>query len=122
LAQWYPTNDFDLAATNDLDRDGSYGWEEYIAGTHPTNANSVLELAVTNSGGQALVVCPTIAAGVDYDGKNRYYSLENRTNMQIGGWAPADGCSNILGKGQTIIYTNQSSVNRNYFRAKATLW
>lgn len=40
LAQYGWTNDFDAAATNDSDDDGYFTWQEYIADTIPTNAES----------------------------------------------------------------------------------
>jgi hypothetical protein len=45
LWQYYAdSNQFDNAAINDLDGDGRKGWQEYIAGTVPTNPDSVLEV------------------------------------------------------------------------------
>ena len=59
------TNNFDVAETNDPDHDGSMTWEEYAAGTDPTNyssafrivdvsyhdgSNEVVWYATTNSG------------------------------------------------------------------------
>jgi hypothetical protein len=38
------TNDFDGAETNDADTDGMLTWQEYIAGTHPTNKESVFKV------------------------------------------------------------------------------
>ncbi len=42
LAAYGFTNDFDAAARDDPDRDGLFTWEEFRAGTVPTNADSVL--------------------------------------------------------------------------------
>ena len=50
LAQYGLTNSgatFDQAETNDFDSDGLNNWQEYIAGTDPTNAVSVLKAAQT---------------------------------------------------------------------------
>ena len=44
LGQYGMTNNFEAAATEDTDGDGSKTWQEYVAGTDPTNANSVLKL------------------------------------------------------------------------------
>jgi len=40
------TNNFDAAAQGDWDRDGAATWEEYVAGTDPTNEASVLSLYI----------------------------------------------------------------------------
>ena len=44
LAQYGWTNNFQSAATNDLDGDGMPAWAEYIADTNPTNAASHLAI------------------------------------------------------------------------------
>ncbi len=120
LAQWYPTNGLDAAATNDSDRDGMFTWAEYIAGTHPTNARSVWALRIGDTGGQMVVWCPTFATGTAYDGLNRYYALEYRTNLQVGGWLNVAGYTNILGLGQTLSFTNHSA-GPTFYRANAAL-
>jgi hypothetical protein len=46
LAGFGWTNDFEAVALDDADEDGVLTWEEYIAGTNPTNAISVLRVRV----------------------------------------------------------------------------
>ena len=51
LADYGWTNNFDAAATNDADGDHVATWEEYYAGTDPTNDSSFfqcLEISKTN--------------------------------------------------------------------------
>jgi hypothetical protein len=43
------TNDFDAAELGDQDGDGMLTWEEYIAGTHPTNPASVFKIIQLNA-------------------------------------------------------------------------
>lgn len=55
LAGYGTTGNFDAAAMSDLDGDGALTWEEYVAGTEPTNAESVFKVEAcdpvgTNSG------------------------------------------------------------------------
>ncbi len=45
LAQYGWTNDFDAAATNDAEPDGYFTWQEYVADTDPTNADSYPQMA-----------------------------------------------------------------------------
>lgn len=58
LAAYGFTNDFDAAAIDDPDRDGLFTWEEFRAGTVPTNADSVLRFeefdATPGEGGTVL--------------------------------------------------------------------
>jgi hypothetical protein len=44
LGQYGLTNDFEAASVADQDHDGSTAWQEYIAGTLPLDASSVLKL------------------------------------------------------------------------------
>jgi hypothetical protein len=45
LASYFVTNDYNEAANADQDSDGLKAWQEYITGTDPTNAASVLKAA-----------------------------------------------------------------------------
>ncbi|MEI7900437.1 MAG: lamin tail domain-containing protein [bacterium] len=120
LAQLGAVNSFDAAATDDWDLDGMPNWAEYVAGTQPTNVNSVLQVDIAALGNSPVAACPTIPAGAEYGGKQRYYSLEGRTNLVTGTWLDIAGYTDILGTGQTILYTNPPS-GTGFVRAKATL-
>ena len=50
LNTFYPeTNDFDAAALSDTDADDLSAWQEYIAGTNPTNSGSTFKSIVDNT-------------------------------------------------------------------------
>jgi len=52
LDGYYPgTNSYENAAELDTDRDGFTGWQEYIAGTNPTNGNSFLKILSASTNG-----------------------------------------------------------------------
>jgi hypothetical protein len=122
LAQYYPSNQFDLAATNDLDGDGMKGSQEYIAGTCPTNQASAFQLSLSKSNEQIVVTCPTISAGAGYDGLTRYYEIEQCTNLLTGGtWQPKSGYTNIPGNGGVIACTNATPDSIKFYRARAWL-
>ena len=76
LAQYGWTNDFEAAATNDADGDGMPNWAEYVAGTDPTNRNSLLTVSTVapESDGTGIVV-----RWQSTDGK--LYSLQRGTNL-----------------------------------------
>ncbi len=76
------TNDFDAAATNDADGDRVATWEEYYAGTDPTNGASFfqcLEMAKTNF--------PTFGNIVRWNAvTGRVYAIDSATNLFPAAW------------------------------------
>jgi hypothetical protein len=77
LAQYGLTN-FNADATRDVDHDGMFTWQEYIAGCDPTNPASVFQFTTTEkSSGQGMVLrWPSIS--------NRFYNLWRATNFIAG--------------------------------------
>ncbi|MEI7903220.1 MAG: hypothetical protein WCK89_23515, partial [bacterium] len=76
LAQYGWTNNFEVAATSDADGDRHANWMEYVAGTDPTNRNSVLTFAdiAPEPGGPGIVL-----RWLSVDGKR--YRLERGSNL-----------------------------------------
>ena len=75
------TNDFDAAATNDADGDHVATWEEYYAGTDPTNGVSFfqcLEVSQTNFPTLGKIIRWTAVSG-------RVYAIDGSTNL-LTGW------------------------------------
>ena len=74
------TNNFDAAATNDADGDHVATWEEYYAGTDPTNSSSFfqcLEISRTNF--------PTLGKIIRWNAvSGRVYAIEASTNLATG--------------------------------------
>ncbi|MGA1531004.1 MAG: hypothetical protein ACO398_09725, partial [Kiritimatiellia bacterium] len=56
MAYYGWTNNFDDAATHDLDGDGHMLWQEYHAGTDPANAASVMQLQSNHLAGAGSMV------------------------------------------------------------------
>jgi len=75
------TNNFDVAATNDADGDHVATWEEYYAGTDPTNGSSFfqcLEISKTN--------LPTLGKILRWNAVSGcVYGVEAATNL-LSGW------------------------------------
>ncbi|MBN1671469.1 MAG: lamin tail domain-containing protein [Kiritimatiellae bacterium] len=110
-------------AAGDKDGDGQSNLEEYIGGTDPDNAGQLFRLDLSVSGAALLVSFPAVqAAGLEYPGMERRYSLQNLVDLAGGGvWADVPEYANILGAGQTVTYTNTSPSAPAYYRARVWL-
>lgn len=103
LVQYGLTNsDFD--ATRDLDGDGMTIWEEWVAGSNPTNRDSKFSFEPANRGanGKVVIRWPSIS--------NRLYNLSRSTNLCDGQALfviPPDG-SNIIATPTINSYTDNS--------------
>jgi hypothetical protein len=115
------TNDFTAAETNDADNDGMRTWEEYIAGTDPTNRASAMRLGIMPDVGGGIVTLPTLAPVPQYGMTNRYYTLEGTTNLCTGSWGVLGGWADVLGLGQLIAYTNPGAQINSFYRGKVRL-
>jgi len=74
LAHFGWTNDFDAAALDDPDEDGTPTWQEYVADTDPTDANDVwLPLAVAGTTQLVFAIEPTSTG--------RLYSIDAAENL-----------------------------------------
>ncbi|MEI8122440.1 MAG: DUF2341 domain-containing protein [bacterium] len=74
LAQYGWTNNFNAAETNDADHDGMLNWQEWIAGTDPTNRSSVLSVTSLFPEGSGFVLHWTSVS-------NRFYGVDRATNL-----------------------------------------
>jgi hypothetical protein len=75
LAQYGYTSNFNAAALADPDGDGMLTWQEWLAGTVPTNAASVLRFeSVAQPGGTNFVISWQSATG-------RFYTINRATNL-----------------------------------------
>jgi len=77
---------------------------------------------ITNVGGQIVVGVPSVQTNSDYAGLNRYYEIDQCTNLLTGGiWQPASGCTGVLATGGILACTNAAQNQVIFYRAKATL-
>lgn len=93
------TNDFDAAAMSDADADGLAAWKEYRAGTHPSNASSVLRISgVSRHAGLSTVKWLSVS--------NRLYAVERAARIDAG-WDAVPGGTNLPGDSSgTSIWTD----------------
>jgi hypothetical protein len=112
----------DQAELVDSDGDGGAAWQEYIAGTDPTNSNDYFRVMIVISNGIPVASFRTIVATSDYYGSlSRHYAMEQVLNLASTNWTILPGYSNISANGSTIACTNSTSTNMIFYRVKAWL-
>jgi hypothetical protein len=101
----------------DSDGDGLNNWQEYLAGTNPTNASSVFKIA----GGQALPGAQIVLRWLSVS--NRLYDVMRGTNLAVGAGAfvPVPGATNLAGTPPQNTWTDSvsSTSMRAFYRLTA---
>ena len=114
------TNHFDEHEQEDSDGDSVNNLCEYVAGTDVNNSQSVFRLDFGWNKGTSTVSFPTVPAGGFYgwDGIRRY-ALEQTDDLSGNNWQGVKGLTNVIGEGQSIVYTNQvDDAGRRFFRGR----
>jgi hypothetical protein len=106
LAQYGLTN-FNDDAMADADHDGLLTWQEYVAGTNPTNPASVFEITGSSVNAQGAVIRWASAS-------NRFYNLSRTTNL-MSGFSVLAGASNLPATPPENVYTNPASAGAAVF-------
>jgi hypothetical protein len=117
------TNATGGGASEDKDGDGVNNLYEYIAGTDPTTNTSCLVIEIGKYGGNMAIIYDALeATGTAYSGKDRYYDLEDCSNLPPNSWTPVSGQSDIRGDGSEKNFTNLPPGDlRRFYRVKARL-
>ncbi len=117
------TNEPGAGAYEDWDDDGDLNIYEYIIGTDPTTNDTYrFEVEIVDSNGEIVVQYTTRAVqGSAYMWKDRYYDLEDSTNLVTAPWLPVTDQINILGDDSIVTYTNLSPAPVRFFRVKVRL-
>ncbi|MGH7954238.1 MAG: hypothetical protein ACREFE_20275, partial [Limisphaerales bacterium] len=110
LMEYGFTNNFAAAETNDSDGDGMLNWQEYVAGTNPTNASSVFSVRSLAPTGPFVEYQITFSTAL-----NRTYRVEVSSDLQT--WQTLqDG---IAGTGGDVTITdtrNLAGATQTYYR------
>ena len=113
----------DATGAGDADEDGQTNLQEYLAGTNPKSSADWMVLSFANASGQVQIAfVARAAAGVGYEGVNRYYTLERCADLAAPVWSTALGFEAILGLGQPVSLTESATgVPGRFFRLRAWL-
>jgi len=106
------TNDYELADLDDPDGDGALTWEEYLAGTDPTNGASVFQIMTARigiDGDFELVWYGTTNSGVTTE-----FVVYRCTNLISGAWEPVS--TNTRSATGTNTWNGSGSLGAAFFR------
>jgi len=115
IEHFYPaTNDYNSAAMSDTDGDGLTAWQEYIAGTDPTNKSSSLAITkVTISNGCIVISWPSST-----NWTTKPFALQHRESLASGTWENVD--NNIERSNSTNNYVLGPSGVSGFYRIVCT--
>ncbi len=97
------------AANLDPDGDGASNWQEYVAGTNPTDAASVFQLLAATAGPSGFTLqWPSVI--------NKNYTLQSSPSLTSPSWSVA--ATNLIGTGQIMQWTDGNPSTANFYRAQ----
>jgi len=106
----------------DDDGDGLLNWEEYVLGTVPLTSLSRFDIEISESNGTVVVRYTTVeACGAGYEEVDRYYDLQDCSDLTPGPWQPVPGYTNLVGDGSPVWHTNTAGHPVRSYRVKTWL-
>ncbi len=104
-------------ASADADGDGLSNFEEFVAGTSPTDsASCLLAQYVVINGKVGVMFDAAEASGAGYEDLTRYYEIQQCQDLALANWIPVPGSGPIPGVGTTITYTEDNAEDRIHYR------
>ncbi len=100
-------------AAADADGDRANSWQEYIAGTDPTDAKSLLSVATAQANAQQSQDC--VIRWPSVSGKQ--YTIERAASLFGAPWSPV---GNTTGTGGTMEFHDLNSGNLRFYRVQVT--
>lgn len=99
-------DDYDAADISDSDDDGLMAWEEYAAGTDPTDDMSVLEInSISNAADGVVITWQSVS--------NKTYSIFTNTSLSVA--SPGTAVSGITAVSNVTSYTLSGSADRVFY-------
>jgi hypothetical protein len=90
-------------ASADADGDGASNYQEYIAGTDPTDAKSALKVSNTRD---SVIHWPSVAG--------KHYVIERSSSLFNPNWAPIS--SNVVGTGGDMQFQDTTGSGVSFYR------
>ena len=118
-AAW--TNDFLAHAMGDADGDGLATWREYLAGTDPLRGDSVPEVGIRAAGSAIEVVFDAVRAGLDHNGAERLYSLQQAGRLTSNDFTGVAGFTDLPGDDATHVYSPPVTKTPSFYRLKTRI-
>jgi alpha-tubulin suppressor-like RCC1 family protein len=120
MAQYGLTGNVEQVVLADSDGDRISNWQEYIAGTVPTNPASKLVVATPSP------IYGTNAALAGYavnwsSVTGRVYDVEVVTNLLKNNWIPLSGATNLQGTAPVNTFTDTTATEAKFYRIKVRL-
>jgi hypothetical protein len=111
-----------VAETTDTDGDGLLEWQEYIAGTIPTNAASLLAIVDLGSTPRRPLEGPATNRVYFNSVTNRLYKLEYVTNPLVPPWKQVPGQWGIPGNGGRMALVDIHATEERFYRIGVKTW
>jgi len=103
--------------TNSLAANGQTVWQNYLAGSDPTDPNAGFRLFMAASNNVKQVSFVAVRAeGPGYEGLVRLYTLEANSNLGAPAWSNVPGFADLAGDNQTIAYQTTGAESAEFFR------
>lgn len=108
LSDYGWTNNFEGAAMNDVDHDQMATWQEYYAGTNPTNPLSYCHIETVSNLPPIAVFFPTTTG--------RLYTVLWATNLEKGPWTNIPGQPSVWGNNARLSLNDTNSGFPRFYR------
>ena len=118
----YTSNLETMQASTDIDMDGISDFNEFIAGTNPSDPNEFPSISIqANAMGITISFEAKQAIGNGYENRERRYTLMRCEDLLGGNWTAVPGLENILAGGQTENIKDEMGSHCAYYRTEVWL-